>query len=70
MSETTRKAGTNSSSVPADVTAAMAELHDVLDGLAGLNIPILTGIAKDAKRAATVCTDALLDMASEMAVSA
>jgi hypothetical protein len=48
----------------------MAELHDVLDSLADLNIPTLGGIARDAKRAATVCTDALLDMAADMAVSA
>lgn len=70
MSESTRKPEQNAGSVPADVTAAMAELHETLTELSLLVGPSNCGLVYDAIRAATAVTDAVQDMASDMAVSA
>lgn len=70
MSESTRKAGPNARSVPADVTAAMVELHEALTELASLTGGSALDLVRDASRAASVVTDAVQDMAADLAVSA
>lgn len=70
MSESTRKARPNGSSVSADVTAAMVELHETLTELARITGPAGADLVNDAIRSATVVTDAVQDMAADMAVSA
>ena len=70
MSESTRKPEQATRSVPAEVTAAMAELHETLGALTQLIHPFDRGLVDDAIRAATVVTDAVQDMAADMAVAA
>ena len=70
MSESTRNPEQNSRSVPADVTAAMVELHEALTELALVAGPSTTSLVNDAIRAAGVVTDAVQDMAADMAVTA
>ncbi len=70
MFERTRKPEQGACSVPAEVTAAMVELNETLTVLSELVGPSNCGLVADAIRAAAVVTDAVQDMAADMAVAA
>lgn len=70
MFERTRKPELGARSVPAEVTAAMVELNETLTALSALVGPSNCGLVADAIRAAAVITDAVQDMAADMAVAA
>lgn len=71
MSERTRKPEQGACSVPAEVTAAMVELHETLTELLAFFPGSAHGeMVRPAIRAAHVVTDAVQDMAADMAVAA